>query len=96
MSEDVPLPTRSCIVTFMGHGRGLHYTLGAAAGEPLVAQPAGTMLDLYTVDQLRAYGDAREAAGVARERERCADICEQEFTDNGTAQKCAAAIRKGE
>lgn len=28
-----------------------------------------------------------------QERERCADICEQESTIEGVAQKCAAAIR---
>lgn len=30
--------------------------------------------DLYSADQLRAYGDAREAAAVAAEREACAAL----------------------
>lgn len=49
-----PLPIRSCIVTYMGDGRGLHYTLGVAAGTALIEQPPGSQLDLYTADQLRA------------------------------------------
>jgi len=49
-----PPPIRSCIVTYMGDGRGLHYTLGVAAGTALIEQPPGSQLDLYTADQLRA------------------------------------------
>ena len=49
-----PLPIRSCIVTYMGDGRGLHYTLGVAAGTALIEQPPGSQLDLHTADQLRA------------------------------------------
>lgn len=35
-------------------------------------------------------------AGVAAERERCARVCEEFYSVEGIAQKCAAAIRKGE
>ena len=62
----IPLPVRSCIVTYLGEGRGLHYSLGVSAGERLIAQPIGTSLDLFTADQLRAYGEAVRA----EERER--------------------------
>ncbi len=48
---------------------------------------------LYTADQMRAYGDARAAAAVARERERCAKACDEHASIEGIAQKCAAAIR---
>ena len=47
----------------------------------------------YTADQMRAYGDARAAAAVARERERCAKACDEHASIEGIAQKCAAAIR---
>ena len=57
----IPLPVRSCIVTYLGEGRGLHYSLGVSAGERLIAQPIGTSLDLFTADQLRAYGEAVRA-----------------------------------
>jgi hypothetical protein len=48
-------------------------------------------LPLYTADQMRAYA----AAAVARERARCSDICDQNASCEGIAQKCAAAIRRG-
>lgn len=35
------------------------------------------------------------AAAVARERARCSDICDQNASCEGIAQKCAAAIRRG-
>lgn len=55
----------------------------------------------YYAHTVRAYGDARAAAAVARERERCARICGDEDVaptdDPCGVQKCiAAAIRKGE
>jgi hypothetical protein len=50
----------------------------------------------FTADQMRAYGDARAAAAVLAERERCAKIAEQ-VTIQGqhtlVGQMCAAAIR---
>ena len=60
--SNVPLPIRSCIVTYMGDGRGLHYTLGVAAGTALIEQPPGSQLDLYTADQMRSYAAAVSAA----------------------------------
>ena len=44
---------------------------------------------------VRAYGDARVAAAVAQERERCAQVCDEHASIEGIAQKCAAAIRAG-
>lgn len=35
-------------------------------------------------------------AGVAAERERCALVCEEFYSVEHLAQKCAEAIRKGE
>ena len=63
--SNVPLPIRSCIVTYMGDGRGLHYTLGVAAGTALIEQPPGSQLDLYTADQMRSYAAAATAAKAA-------------------------------
>ena len=44
------------------------------------------------------WGCWRDAwdAGVAAERERCAKVCEEFYSVEGVAQKCAEAIRKGE
>ena len=98
----IPLPVRSCIVTYLGEGRGLHYSLGVAAGERLIAQPIGTSLDLFTADQLRAYGEAVRAE--ERERIRTA-IMAQHAAAKGqhNLYHCLAvelfgdaAIRKGE
>ena len=36
------------------------------------------------------------AEAVAKERERCALVCEEFYSVENVAQKCAAAIRKGE
>lgn len=36
------------------------------------------------------------AKAVAAERERCAKVCEEFYSVKNVAQKCAAAIRKGE
>jgi len=60
--SNVPLPNRSCIVTYMGDGRGLHYTLSVAAGTALIEQPPGSQLDLYTADQMHAHAAAVSAA----------------------------------
>jgi hypothetical protein len=44
------------------------------------------------------WGCWRDAwdAGVAAERERCALVCEEFYSVENIAQKCAEAIRKGE
>ena len=44
------------------------------------------------------WGCWRDAwiGGVAAERERCAKVCEEFYSVENIAQKCAAAIRKGE
>ena len=36
------------------------------------------------------------ADAVAKERERCAGVCEEFYSVENIAQKCASAIRKGE
>ena len=51
----------------------------------------GAAIYTFTADQMRAYA----AAAVARERARCSDICDQNASCEGIAQKCAAAIRRG-
>ena len=74
--SNVPLPIRSCIVTYMGDGRGLHYMLGVAAGTALIEQPPGSQLDLYTADQMRSYAADEierlraEVAGLREDAER--------------------------
>ena len=45
-------------------------------------------------DQMRAYGDARAAAAVREERERCAQICDDMVLYTGL--DCAAAIRQSQ
>jgi len=51
----------------------------------------------YVVDVEVAQGLERELAeAVAKERERCALVCEEFYSVENIAQKCAAAIRKGE
>ena len=45
----------------------------------------------------RAIDAERELAeAIAKERERCALVCEEFYSVENIAQKCAAAIRKGE
>lgn len=43
----------------------------------------------YTAAQMQAYAQA----AVLAEREECAKLCEAEFSIEGIAQRCAAAIR---
>ena len=43
-----------------------------------------------------AAGVAAIAEAVEKERERCALVCEEFYSVENIAQKCAAAIRKGE
>ena len=42
------------------------------------------------------YLERELAEAVAKERERCALVCEEFYSVENIAQKCAAAIRKGE
>jgi hypothetical protein len=51
-------------------------------------------LRLCNVDQFTTAAELAEA--VAKERERCAKVCEEFYSVENIAQKCAAAIRKGE
>ena len=51
-------------------------------------------LRLCNVDQFTTAAELAEA--VAKERERCALVCEEFYSVENIAQKCAAAIRKGE
>ena len=44
------------------------------------------------IDQLKS----ELADAVTKERERCARVCEELYSVENIAQKCAAAIRKGE
>ena len=86
-----PLPIRSCIVTYMGDGRGLHYTLGVAAGTALIEQPPGSQLDLHTADQLRARD--LEVARVVLEAAAQAAGPEDSYQDRWFAAKADAVKR---
>jgi len=55
---------------------------------------AKEQLRLCNVDQLTTAAELADA--VAKERERCAKVCEEFYSVENIAQKCAAAIRKGE
>jgi hypothetical protein len=51
----------------------------------------------YVVDaDFSRYLERELAEAVAKERERCALVCEEFYSVENIAQKCAAAIRKGE
>ena len=50
---DADLPRPSCIVTNVGRDRPQSFLLSTALGVALMEQPVGTMLYLYTADQLR-------------------------------------------
>ncbi|CAB4149886.1 hypothetical protein UFOVP1320_40 [uncultured Caudovirales phage] len=51
----------------------------------------------YIVDVEVARDLERELAdAIAKERERCALVCEEFYSVENLAQKCAEAIRKGE
>ena len=54
---------------------------------------AKEQLRLCNVDQFTTAAELAEA--VAKERERCAWICDALYSVDNVAQKCAAAIRKG-
>ena len=51
-------------------------------------------LRLCNVDQFTTAAELAEA--VTKERERCALVCEEFYSVENIAQKCAEAIRKGE
>jgi len=51
-------------------------------------------LRLCNIDQWTTAAELADA--VAKERERCAKVCEEFYSVENIAQKCAAAIRKGE
>ncbi len=54
---------------------------------------SGTM-EVCRADAVRAYGDARAAAAVREERERCAQICDDMVLYTGL--DCAEAIRQSQ
>ena len=54
---------------------------------------AKEQLRLCNVDQFTTAAELADA--VAKERERCARVCEEFYSVENIAQKCAAAIRKG-
>ena len=55
------------------------------------------LIPTYIEQALRIEQLERELAeAVAAERERCALVCEEFYSVENIAQKCAAAIRKGE
>ena len=51
-------------------------------------------LRLCNVDNFATAAELAEA--VAKERERCARVCEEFYSVENIAQKCAKTIRKGE
>jgi len=52
------------------------------------------LLRVWRADEgVEKLARASYAAGVAAEREACADICDQNASVEGIAQRCAAAIR---
>ena len=48
--------------------------------------------ELKNIEALKRFA----ALVIAAERERCARVCEEFYSVENIAQKCAAAIRKGE
>ena len=50
---------------------------------------------VWKLENIEAHGRFA-ALVVAAERERCALVCEEFYSVENIAQKCAAAIRKGE
>ena len=91
--SNVPLPIRSCIVTYMGDGRGLHYTLGVAAGTALIEQPPGSQLDLYTADQMHAHAAAVSAAKDAEIAALRAELIKS-LADNAALRAEVAGLRE--
>lgn len=64
--------------------------------EPAHRGPTGTgsYFNSFTADQMHAYALAYAAAEAARERERCAKVCEA-YGTSCTTIALAAAIRAG-
>ena len=55
------------------------------------------LIPTYIEQGLRIEQLERELdEAVAKERERCAKVCEEFYSVENIAQKCAAAIRNGE
>lgn len=50
-------------------------------------------VELFTAEQLRAYGDAREAAALEAAAKVCERVCVRTPVSAGVGQACAAAIR---
>ena len=73
-----------------------HYVVDADFSRYLERElaEAKEQLRLCNVDQFTTAAELAEA--VAKERERCALVCEEFYSVENIAQKCAAAIRKGE
>ena len=51
---------------------------------------------MMTSDLAKELFDLAYSIGVTAERERCAKVCEEFYSVENVAQKCAAAIRKGD
>jgi len=73
-----------------------HYVVDADFSRYLERElvEAREQLRLCNVDQFTTAAELAEA--VAKERERCAKVCEEFYSVENIAQKCAEAIRKGE
>lgn len=91
MTDDIPLPTEEIAaywdIAYSEGDRNARYDTSDGSAQ-------SALQDLQ--EAIRAYGDARAAAAVAQERERCAQACDEHASIEGIAQNCAAAIRKGE
>jgi hypothetical protein len=57
---------------------------------------ASDHLDCMALTEHARQLERELADAVAKERERCAKVCEEFYSVEGVAQKCAEAIRKGE
>ena len=73
-----------------------HYVVDADFSRYLERElvEAREQLRLCNVDQFTTAAELANA--VAAERERCALVCEEFYSVENIAQKCAEAIRKGE
>ena len=75
---------------------------GVRAMKDTVTYPLSAIMDEdeeSRIDQLErelVTARAELAEAIAKERERCARVCEEFYSVENIAQKCAAAIRKGE
>ena len=72
-----------------------HYVVDADFSRYLERElaEAKEQLRLCNIDNFATAAELAEA--VAKERERCALVCEEFYSVENIAQKCAAAIRKG-